>query len=184
MMLFFLVACGDEPQKTAERSVNIAEYTGLTDDASWIYRDSGWNMEDPDYLDENSLLRAEHVGEGRVEFRRGLRWADGTPYGFLQFDMTDGFALTEWNIQGTSGDGWYPFSGSSIDVNTPSSGDWSCTATEPVDPVATYYASFEQAYVFDCTGGGLEGQWVFAYDFGLVHYMSLDGMGLDLVAPW
>ena len=64
------------------------------------------------------------------------------------------------------------------------SGDWSCTASDPVDGVDTYYALFENVFVFDCSGGGLEGQYVFAFGIGLVKMSIGDNFELELVAPW
>ena len=36
-------------------------------------------------LDEETLIKASHLGEGRIELRRGLRWADGESISEINF---------------------------------------------------------------------------------------------------
>ena len=77
------------------------------------------------------------------------------------------------------------FANEEIVVGESIDGDWSCEASEPLEGAETFYASYESVFVFNCTGGGLEGEWVFANGLGLVQYLSPDASsGLELVAPW
>ena len=193
MMLLSLslwFACSEEQNAATPQAGSklMADYTGLVDDAAWTYRNQGWNYDDPDILLDSTLLPARHIGDGVVQIRRGVSWTDSGDHGVLYFDTTDGgLALTKWNLPGTNGEGWYPFAGAEIEVGTSVEGDWTCVASEPADGAETFYASYASVFVFTCTGGGLEGEWVFANGLGLVQYMSFEGdmeMGLELVAPW
>ena len=88
-------------------------------------------------------------------------------------------------MHGTNGSGWYPFSDAEIIDGATSVGDWTCTTSKPEGGAETYYASYASAVVFQCEGGGPEGEWVFAPNLGLVQMMTPDGsLGLELVAPW
>jgi hypothetical protein len=187
-LLMLLIGCAEQSDKGTPqvRSKLMADYAGLTEDAAWTYRNQGWNYEDPDLLLDSTLVPARHLGDGVVQLRRGLNWTDSTDYGVLYFDTTDGgLTLIKWSLPGNTGEGWYPFAGEEIIQEEPIEGDWTCTATEPTDGAETFYAAYESVFVFTCTGGGLEGEWVFANGLGLVQYMSFEGdMGLELVAPW
>ena len=187
MFVSFWMGCAESPTETAQiRSKYMADYTGLSEDAAWTYRNQGWNYDDPDMLLDSTLIPARHQGDGVVKFKRGLSWADSTDYGVLYFDTTDGgLALVKWMLPGNNGEGWYPFAGEEIAVGEAVEGDWSCTASEPTEGAETFYAAYESVFVFNCTGGGLEGEWVFASGLGLVQYMSPEAeLGLELVAPW
>ena len=50
-----------------------------------------------------------------------------------------------------------------VEIDGTVSGDWSY-GFDPTDGVDTYYAPFENVFVFDCSGGGLEGQYVLLLD--------------------
>ncbi len=187
MVVLLWLGCAENPTGTAQtHSILMADYTGLSEGAAWTYRNQGWNYDDPDLLLDNTLIPTRHQGDGVVQFKRGLSWADSNDYGVMYFDTTDGgLALTKWMMPGSSGEGWYPFSGAEIAVGEVTEGDWSCTVSEPTDGAETFYAAYESVFVFNCTGGDLEGEWVFANGLGLVQYLSPDAeMGLELVAPW
>ena len=70
-----------------------------------------------------------------------------------------------------------------LEEEVSTSGDWICNGVETED-LETWYGVFSDGYVFDCSGGGLEGQFAFAFEFGLVWFESIDGYRLELVAPW
>ena len=184
----WMMGCAEQPQSGTPNigSKLMADYTGLVEDAAWTYRNQGWNYDDPDNLLETTLLPTRHIGEGVVQLKRGVSWTDSNDHGVLYFDTTDGgLALTKWSLPGNNGEGWYPFAGEEIVVGDTVEGDWSCVASEPQGGAETFYASYESVFVFDCTGGGLEGEWVFANGLGLVQYLSPDASsGLELVAPW
>ena len=186
-MIWLLMACGEPslPGVAQERSILMADYTGLIDGATWTYRNQGWNYDDPDNLLDSTIILAQHIGDGYVELRRGLSWVDSNQYGSFKFDTSDGgLALTEWNLPSGIGSGWYPFSSEEIVTGEIVSGDWSCVSSEPELGAETYYAQYENAFVFNCEGG-LEGEWVFVYGLGLVQYLNTDAsQGLELVAPW
>lgn len=187
-----LVGCGADANQAFLRGL-MSSYHGLAEDASWTYSDqisiaamdaaeNDTAMETPE-LDEDQLIIAHHLGEGRVELRRGSRWADAFPYGELGWDSSDGLALTEWSLPISSGTGNYPLAPYNLETEVSTSGDWSCSGKE-TELLETWYGTFDTGYVFDCAGGGLEGQFAFAFEFGLVWFEATDGYRLELVAPW
>ena len=96
-MIWMLLGCGEPttPAVAQERSVLMADYTGLSEGATWTYRNQGWNYDDPDILLDSTIILAQHIGDGYVELRRGLSWVDGNLYGSFKFDLSDGgLALT------------------------------------------------------------------------------------------
>lgn len=186
-MIWLLLACGEAPQEmVVPNSSNMSDYTAFNEGMSWTYRNQGWNYDDPDLLLDSTLVLAQHQGDGLIEFRRGVSWNEGVTFGRMQFDMTDGgLALTEWQIPGLNGNGWYPFSDAEIVDGNVSEGDWTCTTTKPEEGAETYYAFYSSVVVFQCEGAGLESEWVFATGLGLVQMMTPEGsIGLELVAPW
>jgi hypothetical protein len=186
-MILFLLACsGSSGSKSSNsRSPEAIFYSGLEEDATWTYRDDGGSWNDTGYeLNEVSLIKAIHTGEGKIEFRRGLRWVDGEPIGSIQLSDSDGLRLENWNLPFGQGEGDFPFSSVEIVTGETVSGDWDCIATQSEEGVSTYYAQYDQVYSFGCSGGGLEGIWSFAYQFGLVRFEGIDGGFLELVAPW
>ena len=187
MIAVLLLACGGDGlgNENPDNKPEIAMYHGLEEDARWTYRDDGGLWTDTGFdLDEDQLIRVSHMGEGLVELRRGARWADATPYGSLQWTTTDGLGLVSWDLPLGQGAGEYPMSGALIAVGETVTGEWNCISSAPENGVDTYYALFENAYVFDCSGGGLEGQYVFAFGIGLVSMSIGDNFNLELVAPW
>jgi hypothetical protein len=186
MILLFGFSCGGSltPSQTVS-SPDIEMYHGLEEGATWTYRDDGLVWTDTGFeLDEELLLRASYLGEGLIEFRRGARWADGTPYGSLELTTTDGLALSAWDLPIGQGAGEYPFSNATVEVDGTVSGDWSCKTSDPEEGIDTYYALFENVYVFSCSGGGPEGEYVFAMNTGLVKVSIGENYTLELVAPW
>ena len=184
-MIFVLaMGCNNESvNQAAELSTEIAVFHALEEGKSWTYKDDGASWNDTGFeLNEEELLRASYRGEGVVEFRRGVRWTDGLPYGTLTWDTSNGLALSSWDLPSGQGSGDYPLSGPTISINETTSGDWSCTASDPEEGIETYYALFEHVVVFDCTGGP-GGQYVFGYETGLVR-LTLEDSTLELVAPW
>jgi hypothetical protein len=185
-MIFLIIACGEGiGEKSVVDSLEIAMFHGLSDGATWTYRDDGGSWNDTGFdLEEDQLLRVSHRGDGLVEFRRGSRWADAEPYGSMQWILEDGLALASWDLPVGQGAGNYPLSAASINVGETVTGDWTCTATDPESGVDTYYALFENVFIFNCSEGGLEGQYVFAINIGLVKMTIGEDFELDLVAPW
>jgi hypothetical protein len=182
-----LFACKESKSKmAAEEAKKIGNYHGIVEGASWTYRDDG---EDFDTgiapPDEDSLVLAQNMGNGSIEFRRGTRWADATQYGTIQFRATDTeLVLLDWSLAQNSGSGSYPIADElPEDGEVISSGDWSCTTTRP-EFLWTYYGYFDDVLTFECRGAGLEGNYSFAKETGLVLFEGMDGYRLDLVAPW
>ncbi len=180
-----------EPESSATTTelFEMDDYHGLSEGASWTYRDDSAtdagmeeaSTEEP--LDEELLLRARHLGGGAVEVRRGTRWADATPTASLIWDSSEGLSLLAWDHPAASGSGRLPFADADPAVGeTMSAGGWTCTASTPAE-VWTFYGVFEDCLQFSCTGDtALAGEWIFANGHGLV---SLDAsFALDLVAPW
>ena len=184
MIYLLLIGCSkDSVNQAAELSTEIAFFHALEEGKSWTYKDDGLSWEDTGFsLNEEVLIRAEYLGEGVVEFRRGVRWTDGVPIANLTWDTSNGLALSAWDVPVGQGSGDCPLSGPTIAIGESTSGDWSCIASDPEGGVETYYALFEHVVVFDCIGG-LEGQYVFGYETGLVK-MTLTDFTLELVAPW
>ena len=153
--------------------VDIAEYHGIYEGSTWVYRDDG--VVDLDELpDEDQLLRAMHMGEGVVAFRRGRRWADAVTVGEMVWDVTDGLTLLSWDMPFGQGEGEYPIS-SALPEEQPdvSNGEWGCTNTM-TEEVETWYATFDNVLLFSCDGGPFAGELAFGKNFGLVWLQTAD----------
>ncbi len=186
-MIFLLIACGSSTSSNqgSEQNPDAILYSGLKEGATWTYRDDGVGWDDTGYdLDDGTLIKASHLGEGRIELRRGLRWADGESIGEIQISDTDGLKLEGWNLSSGSGNGDYPFSEAQIVSGETISGDWDCAISRPEEGISTYYADYENAFSFQCNNGGLAGTWSFALDVGLIRFEGDNGDFLELVAPW
>lgn len=186
-MIFLLLGCGDgSPSKeTSEQNPDAYLFSGLEEEATWTYRDDGGTWEDTGYeLNEESLVKAVHLGEGKIELRRGLRWADGELMGEIELSDEAGLRLESWGLPFGSGEGDYPFSSAQIVSGETVSGDWDCSILREEAGVSTYYAHYENVFSFQCSGGGLVGTWSFAHGIGLVRFEGDDGNFLELVAPW
>jgi hypothetical protein len=157
-----------------------ADYNGLVDGASWTWRDDVSAEELPA---EEALLRGRYVGEGIIEIRRGERFADAEPWGFLEFDTSEGLALVAWELGEVVGEGRTPLSDDRIvDEQLVVSGRAQCVG-QTFMTHDTFYATFDAAVRFDCAGGGLPGVYIFAKTVGLVS-LRTNSVTLDLVAPW
>jgi hypothetical protein len=181
-MVILLLACSGTEGTTAGGSVLVADYVMLGDGTSWTYRDDALGPES-DSPAEEELLHARHVGDGVVEFRRGLRWADAIEEGKLVWSEADGLTLVEWDLGEAQGSGEIFMSAEVPEQMAMTvSGKYTCTTFMDA-PVDTYYGTFELALVFDCNGGGMGGTYAFAYGWGLVQ-VDAGGIVLDLVGPW
>ena len=182
IVLLFLLGCGEDGRSSSEaEDVLASSYLSLEDGDSWVYRDDG----DTGLFDEDELLRAQHLGDGVVELRRGRRWADAETVGELVWDVSSGLSLLKWALPSSaSGEGDYPLAGVVLLSGlTVQSGDWSCLSSQTEGEV-TWYGTFEDVFVFECEGGGgLEGRYVFANGIGLVE-LQTEQDHLELVAPW
>lgn len=157
-----------------------ADYNGLVDGASWTWRDDVSTDELPA---EEALLRGRYVGEGIIEIRRGARFPDAEPWGFLEFDVSEGLALVAWELGDVVGEGRTPLSEDRIvDEQLIVAGRAQCVG-QTFMTHDTFYATFDAAVRFDCAGGGLPGVYVFAKTVGLVS-LRTNNVTLDLVAPW
>jgi hypothetical protein len=157
-----------------------ADYSGLVDGASWTWRDDVSTDELPA---EEELLRGRYVGEGLIEIRRGERFADAEPWGFLEFDVSDGLALVAWELGEVVGEGRTPLSEDRIvDEQLVVAGRAQCVG-QTFMTHDTFYATFDAAVRFDCAGGGLPGVYIFAKSVGPVSIRT-NAVTLDLVAPW
>lgn len=169
MIAALLIACGGGGE-AAEDGIPVEAYSGLGDDASWVFRDDGAEDEPV----EEDLLRAHHLGDGVVEFRRGIRWADGVAEGTMTWGSPGGVVKVVVDFGALEGE--RPL------VNlegVPASG---CAVKHPAE-VETFYAVFDDAMVVTCEGGDVPGAWSFARGVGLVR-MEAEGVTIDLVAPW
>ena len=177
--LLLALACGKDDAATGQAVFDLTEYSGLDADGSWVYRDDGSD----ELPDEATLLRARDQGGGTVELRRGYRWADADPVGEVVWDTSDGLTLTGLHLLPVAWTGSMRLA----DLE-PANGDQqvrggSHCVTDDTQVVSTYYADYDDVLVFDCTGDGLPGTYAFANGVGLVR-AELDGLTVDLVAPW
>ncbi len=184
-MIALLLACGDgRPVRdsTSEDGVQMADYDGLKDGSTWVYRDDG----DTGTPAEDTLIRARYVGGGEVELRRGTRWADADYLGSFVWDTGAGLTLLSWELPVGTGAGSFPITGSTLEVGAVvGTGEWTCETSIPEDGESTWYGVFDAAFAFVCAGGdGLDGRYVFGEGVGLVRLETSEGYVLDLVAPW
>ena len=187
-LLLLLTACGEDPLAgtVMEQGLPASAFHTLGEGRSWIYRDDD-SDEDPD---EEQLLRAQDVGEGRLELRRGSRWADAEPAGHIAWTTERGeLWLSSWELpDGTEGAGGFRMADADPEDGELTSGDggWRCDLTRQEDGQETWYGTFEGALIIDCVGGndGLGGRYAFGVGAGLVYLETEDGYLLDLVAPW
>ncbi len=179
--LLALSACGGDlpPPPGQEGALPIASYHGLNSENSWTWRDDG----DTGEPEAERLLKARYEG-GLMDIRRGSRWVDGRPEGTLEWSTDGGLYLVAWDIGGRRGSAELPLAVDGVAWgDTVVAEDWACTNSY-ADNLETWYAIFNDAVVFDCTGGnGISGRWAFARGEGLVR---LDGdiLTLDLVSGW
>jgi hypothetical protein len=183
LVLPFILSMGcSKPIATAApEEINIADYHGFSLDAAWTYRDDGVLDEAPE---DSSLLRARYTGDGVVDMRRGVRWADAARTAEVVFHLDNNFSILAWTLGPYSGDvdlplgNEIPLDGQSVQVS-----GWFCRTERRVE-IETYYAFFEDVVQFQCEGeGGPEGNWTFAKELGLVAYEGPE-YSLSLVAPW
>ena len=182
VFVLMTVACSAPKSEQVYSEVDIDDYTGLnTDGLSWTYRDDGDMESSPD---KDGLLRSRHVGGGKLDLRRGSRWADGDSAGVVRFSQSDRVRIVEWSLNGSSGSGDFP-----LGTNKPKEGDeattddWLCVVERP-ESVETYYGTYSDVLSFLCEGDdGPAGDWHFAKDVGLVSFEG-DEYSLSLVAPW
>ena len=193
--LLLLLACTGEDSAAGPRLDGILsaqDYAILDAGTTWIYRDDG----EDGVPDEETLLRAQAISAGVVGLRRGQRRADATEVGTLTWGVADDGALSlqAWALpdgtQGAASSGaGLPLLSAEVEDGTQVSsedGGWTCTITATAEGVETYYGSFGDVLLADCTGaGGLPGRYAFARDIGLIALEVADGgYALELVAPW
>jgi len=174
-----LLGCTGQPPPTPGEVNEVADYTGLAEGASWVYRDDGLD-ETPV---EDELLRARYQGDGLVELRRGYRWADADPAGSIRWDTSDGLELTALQLGSVSWSGALRLADPE-----PENGDQQVRGgnhclTDDAQVVETFYADYDDALLLSCTGDALPGTYAFARGVGLVR-LEIDGLTIDLVAPW
>jgi len=175
-----LSACTDDspaPPVTGE-TVPVDDYVGLSEDATWTWRDDGLTTE----LVFEELLRGHHQGEGLVALRRGERWGDAEEVGHLQWDVAGGLTLSSWVLGDIEGETTVPLLGAGAEWgDTVEQDDWICTNSKATE-IDTWYGVFEDGLVVSCEGGaGLEGTYSFALDRGLVLFQGTL-FSLDLVS--
>lgn len=171
MMLWGCTNSEEAPQGTFV--VDISDYHGMYEGATWVYRDDGI-VDLDDLPDEDQLLRAMHMGDGVVEFRRGRRWADSQSIGEMVWDIDNGLTLLSWDLPFGQGEGEYPIS-NLLPEDEPdvTNGEWTCVNTM-TEAVETWYGTFDNVLLFECDGGPLAGEFAFGKNFGLVHLQTAD----------
>ena len=174
-----MCACGDgstasDGQKEASR------WLPLDGEGAWTWRDD--EAQTPP--DEDTLLHGRDMGQGRIELRRGPRWADAAVIGDITFSVEDGIVLEGLALDDISMGAARPLAPALVEEGAVvSDGSWRCTVGLE-EEVETFYAVFDQTLVSTCEGNQLPaGTWVFAEDMGLVAVFA-GNRTLDLVAPW
>ena len=195
--LLSLFACKQSTTSASTENIQISEYSRLQDGVAWTYRDDENSADTEDIPSEEDLLRA-HGYEGSIEgeeegtdfftieFRRGERWVDGSPYGSMQLHLSEEqLEIWSFDLAGLVHEEIVPLAHiSPLDNPTVSNGNWSCT-TALVEEQWTWYGSFENVLEINCSGGSLAGTYVLASRAGFIS-IELDDSDLDLqlVAPW
>ena len=200
MVIFPLLtfwACRTSTTSVTTEELLISEYSRLQDGVAWTYRDDENSLDTEDIPSEEDLLRAhgyegsiEDEEEGTnyftVEFRRGERWVDGTPYGSMQLHLSDEqLEIWSFDLLGVTHEEILPLANfSPLENQTVSNENWSCT-TALIEEQWTWYGTFQNALEITCTGGVLAGTYVMASRAGFIS-ITLDETDLDLqlVAPW
>ena len=185
MILFLLSACGaDEEGKVSIFDTVMSDYHGLTDGASWTYRDDSPENIESELPEEFNLLRVHHETQGVMTIRRGSRWVDASDAGEIIWSSDDGLTLESWSLPGgLNGSGPLQVASERPDDNPEiEDGDSRCTTLELSDH-ETWFGVFDQALQIDCIGGPFEGRLVFGKRVGVIQ-LQVDDYGLDLVAPW
>lgn len=147
---------------------------------AWTWRDDG----DTGDVDDAAVLRGELDEDGTLEVRRGARFDDGEPVGWLRWDLaaTD-LVLDSWAWGDAGSDAATILAragGQSGDVVTNLQG--TCVGTSAPD-LATSYGTFRESLASDCRGTAApDGAWWFAPGFGPVR-VETEVIVLDLVAP-
>lgn len=177
-LILALAACEGTDPVGGGGTFSLAQY--FDGAAAWTWRDDGETGD----VDDSRVLRGEIDEEGTIEVRRGARFADGEPVGWLRFLMgTTDLVLDswEWGDAGSSSATILARGGAqSGDIVTNLEG--SCVATA-ADDVETSYGTFPEALASDCRGTPApDGAWWFAPGFGPVH-VETEVITLDLVAP-
>ncbi|MEC7946690.1 MAG: hypothetical protein VX265_03920 [Myxococcota bacterium] len=175
-----LWGCGEAAQ-TASGEQSIDNWLPLDGEGAWTWRDDGADTAP----DERTLLHGRDMGQGRIEIRRGARWADADIVGGLRFSTADGLELRAMDLAGRNLGGRPRLLAPALveEGAVVSDGSWRCDVTidEEID---TFYALFDRTLVSTCEGNQLPGgTWVFAEGMGLVAIIS-GSTTLDLVAPW
>jgi hypothetical protein len=181
MVILGAAACSKSDGQEGGLAVSIDDYHGFSAKAAWTYRDDGEVETAPA---EGVLLRARYTGDGVLDFRRGVRWADASPAARVRFFLDQQFSIVDWTLGPISGEAGLPLANEEVhDGDEVSAKGWSCI-TNRYGEVETYYGIFGDVLSFECEGeGGPEGDWYFAKDVGLVAYDGPEYQ-LSLVAPW
>lgn len=174
-----LLACADGA-KTATGEQDVANWLPLDGGGAWTWRDDGADTAP----DEQTLLHGRDVGEGRIEIRRGPRWADAAVVGGFTFSTSAGLRLEALELAGIRTEEPRLLAPAVVEQGAAvSQGAWRCEIAID-EEIETFYARFDRTLVSTCEGNQLPaGTWVFAEDMGLVAVFS-ETTTLDLVAPW
>ena len=197
LLLLSLFACKESTTSASSENILISEYSRLQDGVAWTYRDDENSSDTEDIPSEEDLLRA-HGYEGSIEgeeegtdfftieFRRGERWVDGSPYGSMQLHLSEEqLEIWSFDLAGLVHEEIVPLAHiSPLENPTVSSGNWSCTTTL-VEEQWTWYGTFENVLEINCSGGPLAGSYVLASRAGFISIVLDDSnLDLQLVAPW
>ena len=172
-------ACGDG-SKASDAQKEASRWLPLDGEGAWTWRED--NAETPP--DEATLLHGRDMGQGRIELRRGPRWADADVVGGISFSVDDGIVLEALSLDDFSMGAARPLAPAFVDEGSVvTDGSWRCTVALD-EEIETFYAVFDQTLVSTCEGNQLPaGMWVFAEGMGLVAVFA-GNRTLDLVAPW
>jgi len=181
---FLLLGCTlSDGSVDAVLDVRISDYVPLDEGGAWTYRDDA-NGDSEGLPDDDELVLAQVVEGGEIGLRRGSRWADAVPLGWMVWDVEDGLALEAFSYGELEGSQSHRFAQDSPLVNTEvTDGEWSCE-TERLATFETWYGEYEHILKITCNGSEvLGGNWFFAKNIGLIRVQG-EAFDLDLVAPW
>jgi hypothetical protein len=172
------VACDEVAKAGPGGVVQASDYLDGVERATW--RDN----EDTGDLDDSRVLRGETDAEGRMEIRRGQRFADGTAEGSLTWGQEgEDIVLAAWTWGDEGGtEATVLTRDGSIPGDVVDNGEGRCTVASE-EGLETYYGRFDYAISSTCEGAAApDGVYWFAQGVGLVK-ADTSVFFLDFVSP-
>ncbi|MBM4392952.1 MAG: hypothetical protein FJ090_17640 [Deltaproteobacteria bacterium] len=176
-----LLGC-DDPAASGAGGINSTTFLAFDLAAAWTWRDDG---DTGLVLDDETLLHGRMDADGRVEVRRGARYALGSVAGLFTWKLdTEDIVLAAWQWGDEGSDTPTVLAvGGSEDGQVASNGEGACTP-QRYESLPTSYGEFPDVLACVCVNTAApDGTYWFAENFGLVK-TDTSPFDLDLVAPW